>query len=52
MIAQEINLHEISKNLGYLYYSHFCTDIKKFYGVSPKQLEKKLHPSSHPSEEN
>jgi len=45
MITENINLHEISEKLGYLYYSHFCTDIKKFYGISPKQLEKKLHHS-------
>lgn len=45
MITEEVNLHDISEKLGYLYYSHFCTDIKKFYGISPKQLEKKLRPS-------
>jgi len=44
MIAEGIDLHQIGEKLGYLYYSHFCTDIKKFYGISPKQLEKKLHP--------
>lgn len=45
MITENMNLHDISEKLGYLYYSHFCTDIKKFYGISPKQLEKKLHHS-------
>ncbi|MGB0991845.1 MAG: helix-turn-helix domain-containing protein [Akkermansiaceae bacterium] len=45
MISDGENLHDVSEKLGYLYYSHFCTDIKKFYGISPKQLEKKLRPS-------
>lgn len=44
MITEGMNLHEISEKLDYLYYSHFCTDIKKFYGIPPKQLEKKLRP--------
>ena len=44
MITEGVNLHDIGEKLGYLYYSHFCTDIKKFYGISPKQLEKKLSP--------
>ena len=44
MINEGINLHDISEKLGYLYYSHFCTDVKKFFGISPKQLEKKLRP--------
>lgn len=42
MITEGLDLHAISEKLGYLYYSHFCTDIKKFFGISPKQLEKKL----------
>ena len=45
MISEGVNLHEVSEKLGYLYYSHFCTDIKKFYGISPKQLEKRIQPS-------
>ena len=44
MIIEGQDLHDISENLGYLYYTHFCTDIKKFFGISPKQLEKKLRP--------
>lgn len=48
MITEGMNLHEIGEKLGYLYYSHFCTDIKKFYGISPKQLEKKLQPEVDP----
>ncbi|WP_435895329.1 helix-turn-helix domain-containing protein [Oceaniferula spumae] len=44
MITEGMDLHDIGEKLGYLYYSHFCTDIKKFYGISPKQLEKKLRP--------
>ena len=44
MISEGINLHDISEKLGYLYYSHFCTDVKKFFGISPKQLERKLRP--------
>lgn len=46
MISEGENLHDIGEKLGYLYYSHFCTDIKKFYGISPKQLEKKLQPQA------
>ena len=42
MISEGANLHDVSEKLGYLYYSHFCTDIKKFFGITPKQLEKKL----------
>jgi len=45
MILDGMDLHEISKKLDYLYYSHFCTDIKKIHGIPPKQLEKKLRPS-------
>ena len=45
MIIEGMNLHDISKKLDYLYYSHFCTDIKRFFGIPPKQLEKKLRPS-------
>ena len=44
MNSEGINLHDISEKLGYLYYSHFCTDVKKFFGISPKQLERKLRP--------
>jgi len=44
MISEGTNLHDPSERLGYLYYSHFCTDVKKFFGISPKQLERKLRP--------
>lgn len=44
MISEGMDLHEISEKLNYLYYSHFCTDIKKFFGIPPKQLEKRLKP--------
>lgn len=46
MITEGMNLHDVGEKLGYRYYSHFCTDIKKFYGISPKQLEKKLRPEA------
>ena len=45
MITEGVDLHDVSEKLGYLYYSHFCTDIKKFFGITPKQLEKKLRPA-------
>lgn len=42
MISEGMDLHAVSEKLGYLYYSHFCTDIKKFFSITPKQLERKL----------
>lgn len=45
MICEGADLHEISDQLGYHHYSHFCTDTKRFFGISPTQLEKKLRGS-------
>ena len=42
LITQGMDLHSVSAKLGYLYYSHFCTDIKNFFEITPKQLERKL----------
>ncbi|MGJ8656953.1 MAG: helix-turn-helix domain-containing protein [Akkermansiaceae bacterium] len=34
--------HTISESLGFKNYSHFCIEIKFFYGIPPQRLSKKL----------
>ena len=39
MIQERQDLHEISNKLGFRHYSHFATEIKKYYGIPPLQLQ-------------
>ncbi len=39
MIQEHQDLHEISEKLGFRHYSHFATEMKKFYGIPPVQLQ-------------
>jgi len=39
MIQEEQDLHEISEKLGFRHYSHFATEMKKYYGIPPVQLQ-------------
>ena len=39
MIQEGQNLHEISEKLGFRHYSHFATEMKKYYGIPPVQLQ-------------
>ena len=39
MIQEGEDLHEISEKLGFRHYSHFATEMKKFYGIPPVQLQ-------------
>ena len=38
MIQEGQDRHEISNKLGFRHYSHFATEIKKYYGIPPLQL--------------
>ena len=39
MIQESHDLHEIADKLGFRHYSHFATEMKKYYGVPPVQLQ-------------
>lgn len=40
MISEGCPLKEISDLLGFLYYTHFAAEIRAFYGISPRDLQK------------
>jgi AraC-like DNA-binding protein len=43
MISEGINLGEISRELGFRYYTHFAAEMRSYYGVPPRDLQKMLH---------
>ena len=39
MIIDGMALKDISKELGFRYYTHFAAEIRAFYGMSPRSLK-------------
>jgi AraC-like DNA-binding protein len=48
MISESIPLLDISEKLGFLYYTHFAAEIRSFYGISPRSLQRILQPAPEP----
>ncbi len=48
MISECIPLQDISVKLGFRYYTHFASEIRSFYGISPRDLQRILQPASTP----
>jgi AraC-like DNA-binding protein len=42
MIGDGVPLGDISKELGFRYYTHFAAEIRAYYGVPPRDLQKML----------
>lgn len=42
MMKEGVGLMEISETLGFRYYTHFAAEIRSFYGLSPRDLQKTL----------
>ena len=40
MISEGCSLKEISDLLGFRYYTHFAAEVRSFYGISPRDLQK------------
>ena len=40
MISEGCSLKEISDLLGFRYYTHFAAEIRAFYGIAPRDLQK------------
>jgi AraC-like DNA-binding protein len=51
MIGESMPLLEISEKLGFRYYTHFAGEIRSFYGISPRDLQKIVHPSNASAEQ-
>lgn len=39
MIQEGVDLKKVAKDLSFRHYSHFATEMKKFYGLPPVQLQ-------------
>jgi AraC-like DNA-binding protein len=48
MISESIPLVEIAEQLGFRYYTHFAAEIRSFYGISPRDLQRLVMPSTMP----
>ena len=48
MIQEGIGLMEISDQLGFRYYTHFAAEIRTYYGVSPRDLQRTITQSTQP----
>jgi AraC-like DNA-binding protein len=42
MISDGIPLGDISRMLGFRYYTHFAAEIRSYYGVPPRDLQRML----------
>jgi AraC-like DNA-binding protein len=42
MISDGVPLGEISNKLGFRYYTHFAAEIRSYYGVPPRDLQRML----------
>ena len=40
LISEGCSLKEIADMLSFRYYTHFAAEIRAFYGISPRQLQK------------
>ncbi len=40
MISEGCSLKDISDQLGFRYYTHFAAEIRSFYGIPPRDLQK------------
>ena len=48
MIQDGLGLMEISDQLGFRYYTHFAAEIRTYYGISPRDLQKSITQSTQP----
>ena len=44
MVSESWPLLDISEKLGFRYYTHFAAEIRLFYGISPRDLQRILQP--------
>ena len=45
MISESVPLAEISEQLGFRYYTHFASEIRFFYGIPPRDLQRIVQPT-------